>query len=85
MPGCTYWILEAALGKKSWLNPNAAGKNGVGILLANKYVKLVTATGALYENKVVWIKLEGVEGENIRLACVYAPNIPTIEDIYGIF
>lgn len=33
--------------------------------------------GALYENKVVRIKLEGVERGNIGIACVYAPNIPT--------
>ena len=26
MPGCSSWILEAAPGEKSWLNPNAAGK-----------------------------------------------------------
>ena len=77
MPGCASWILEAALGKRSWLNPNAAGKGGVGILLANKYARLVTATGALYDNRVVWIKLERVEGGNIGLACVYAPNNPT--------
>ena len=53
MPGCTSWILEAALGERSWLNPNAAGKGAVGILLANKYAKLVMDTGALYENRVV--------------------------------
>lgn len=77
VPGCASWVLEAAPGKRSWLNPNATGKGRVGILLANKYAKLVMATGALYENRVVWIKLEGVEGGNIGLACVYAPNIPT--------
>ena len=31
----------------------------------------------LYDNRVVWIKLEGIEGGNIGFACVYAPNIPT--------
>ena len=77
MPGCKSWVLEAAPGEQSWLNPNAAGKGGVGILLANKYARLVTATGSLYEDMVVWIKLEGVEGGNVGLACVYAPNIPT--------
>ena len=77
MPGCASWILEAAPGEKSWLNPNAAGKGRVGILLSNKYAKLVTAIGALYDNRVVWIKLEGVEGRNIGLACIYVPNIPT--------
>ena len=77
MPECASRVLEAAPGERSWLNPNAAGKGGVGILLANKYAKLVTATGALYENRVVWIKLEGVEGGNIGLACIYAPNILT--------
>ena len=76
MPGCASWILEAAPGKRSWLNPNAAGKRGVGILLANKYAKLVTATGALYENRVVWIKLERVERGNIGLACDICPKYP---------
>jgi hypothetical protein len=77
MPGCASWVLEAAPGERSWLNPNAAGKRCVGILLANKYARLVTATGSLYDDRVVWIKLEGVEGGNVGLACVYAPNIPT--------
>ena len=77
MPGYASWILEAAPGEKSWLNPNAAGKGGVGILLARKYARLVTDHGALYDNRVVWIKLEGIEGGNIGLICIYAPNIPT--------
>ena len=77
MPGCARWILEAAPGKKSWINPNAAGKGRVGILLAYKYARLVTDHGALYDNRVVWIKLEGVEGGIIGIACIYAPNIPT--------
>ena len=77
MPGYASWILEAAPGERSWLNPNAAGKGGVGIILAQKYAKLVTTHGALYDNRVVWVKLEGIEGGNIGLACVYALNIPT--------
>ena len=77
MPGYASWVLEAAPGERSWLNPNAAGKGGVGIILAQKYAKLVTTHGALYDNRVVWIKLEGIEGGNIGIACVYAPNIPT--------
>ena len=77
MPRYASWILEAAPGERSWLNPNAAGKGGVGIILAQKYAKLVTTHGTLYDNRVVWIKLEGIEGGNIGLACVYAPNIPT--------
>ena len=28
MPGCASWVLEAAPGERSWLNPNAAGKGG---------------------------------------------------------
>ena len=75
MPGCASWILEAALGERSWINPNTAGKGGVGILLTHKYARLVTYHMALYDDKVVWIKLEGIEGGNIRLACIYAPNI----------
>ena len=77
MPEYASWILEAALGERSWLNPNAAGKGGVGIILAQKYAKLVMTHGALYDNRVVWIKMEGIEGGNIGIACVYAPNIPT--------
>ena len=46
-----------------------------GILLSHKYARLIPMHGA--KNKVVWIKLEGVEGGNISIACVYAPNIPT--------
>lgn len=77
MPGCASWILEAAPGEKSWINPNAAGKGGVGILLTHKYARFVTEHGALYDDRVVWIKLEGIEGGNIGIACIYAPNIPT--------
>jgi hypothetical protein len=51
-------VLEAAPGERSWLNPNAAGKGGVGILLNSKYAKLVTEHEALYDNRVVWIKME---------------------------
>ena len=47
MPGCASWILEAAPGERSWINPNAAGKGGVGILLAHKYARFVTEHGAL--------------------------------------
>jgi hypothetical protein len=71
------WILEAASGERSWLNPKAARKGGVGIFLANKYVRLVTTTGLLYENRVIWIRLEEIGGGNVGLACVYSPNIST--------
>lgn len=77
MAGCASWIQETTPGERSWLNPNVAGKGGVGILVANKYARLVTSHGTLYDNRVVWIKLEGVEGGNVGIACVYAPNIPT--------
>ena len=77
MLGSVRWILEAAPWERSWLNPNVAEKGGVGILLAHKYARLVTEHEALYDNRVVWIKLEGIEGGNIRIACIYAPNIPT--------
>ena len=54
MPSYNNWILEATQGERSWLNPNVAGKEGImGILLAHKYVRLVTAHGAHYEDKVV--------------------------------
>ena len=77
MSGCASWVLEVAPGERSWINPNAVRKGGVGILLANKYARLVTATGSLYKDRVIWIELEGVEGWNVGLACVYAPNILT--------
>lgn len=77
MPGSESWILAAAPGEKSWINPNEAGKEGVGIIIPSRYAKLVTMHGALYDNRVVWVKLEGLEGGNLGLACVYAPNIPT--------
>lgn len=77
MLGCASWVLEASPRKCSWLNPNAASIGGLGILLNQKYAKLVTEHRALYDNKVVWIKMEGVEGKKIRIACVYVPNIPS--------
>lgn len=63
--------------KEVGLTPNAVSKGGVGILLSHKYARFVTKHGALYENRVVWIKLENIEGGNIGLACIYAPNKPT--------
>ena len=65
MLGCASWVLEATPGEKSWIDPNATGKGGVGILLAHRYARLVTDHGALYEDRVVWIKLEGIKGGNI--------------------
>lgn len=63
--GYASWILEVVPGERSWINPNAAGKGGVVILLASKYARLVTEHGVLYDNRLVWIKLEGVEGGKI--------------------
>ena len=77
MPECVSWILEAAPGERSWANPDAAGKGEVRILLAHTYTRLVTAHGSLFNDRVVWIKLEGIEGGNIGLPCIYAPNIST--------
>ena len=39
------WTPKAALGERSWLNPHAAWKRGVGILPANEYARLVTVHG----------------------------------------
>lgn len=74
--GYASWILEAASGERSWINFNPAGKRGVGILLASKYARLVTEHGALYDNRFVWLKMEGVEGGKFGFACLYVPNIP---------
>ena len=77
MYGSASWILEAASGKGSWANPDAAEKRRVEILLAHKYVRFVTAHDSFYNNRGVWIKLEDIEGGSIGLACIYAPNTPT--------
>lgn len=37
---------------------------------------MVMSHVSLYEDKAIWIKLEGIEGGNIEIACVDAPNIP---------
>ena len=42
MPRCASWILETAPGEKSWINPNAVGKGGIGILLSHKYTRFAT-------------------------------------------
>ncbi len=70
------WILEAALRERSWLNSSAAG-NRVEILITNKFAKLVTVTGALYDTRVVWVKLKRVEWENLEFVCIYAFEIIT--------
>ena len=77
LSGCASQIIEAAPGERSWLNPNAAGNGGVGILFNSKYAKLVTEYGSLYDDKVVWIKIKGVEGGKLGIAYIYASNIPT--------
>lgn len=46
----------------------------MGILLSNKYARLITSNGDLDKDRVVWIKREGIEGSNFGLACVYTPN-----------
>lgn len=80
MPWRQGWLLDAEAGYKSWLNPNGVGKGGVGTILATKYARLVIAAGSLMQNKVLWINLEGIDGGNLGIACVYAPNIPSQRD-----
>lgn len=75
MPWSTGWILEVEPGHKNWLNPDGAGKRGVGILLSSKYSRLVTPLGSLMNNRVVWTKMDGIEGGSLGIACVCAPNI----------
>ena len=74
MLGCASWVLEAALGERSWIYPNATNKGRVGILLAHKYTRLVTDHGVPNKDKVVWIKLKGIEGGNVGIVCIYTPN-----------
>ena len=62
MPGGASWILEATPGKRSWLNPNVAWKRGVDIIIAHKYAKLVTAHGALYDNRVIGLNSKELKG-----------------------
>lgn len=56
-------------------------KGGVGILLASKYARLVTSSRSIMSNRIVCIKMEGIEGSNIGIACVCAPNIPSQRNI----
>lgn len=63
MIGCSSWILEEAPRKRSWLNPNATCKIRVGVIFSSKNAKLPTMHGSFYENRIVWVKLEGIEGE----------------------
>ena len=75
MHGDTSWIQEAVPGERSWINPDAVGKIGVGIILSNKYARLIKDQGSLYDNRVVWVKLKDVEGGTLRITCIYAFNI----------
>lgn len=74
--GTSSWILEVGRGECSWLNLSATSRGGVGIILANKYASIVTMHGKLYKDIVAWIKLAGIQGGNVGIICVYAPNIP---------
>ena len=49
----------------------------MGIIFSSKYAKLVKDHGSLYDNRVVWLKLEGVKGGKLEITCIYAPNIST--------
>lgn len=53
MLGCASWILQVALGGRSWLIPNAIGKGGVGILIYRRYARLVTAHVTLFDESSV--------------------------------
>lgn len=55
------WILAAAPGERSWINPNVARKGGVGIIIASKFTKLVTMHGALYDNRVVGLSYKALK------------------------
>ena len=85
MPECASWILKTEPGERSWLNPNAAGKGRVGLLLAQKYARFVTDYGALYGNRIVWIKMEGIEarGETLKSHVFMRPTFQLIVGIYG--
>ena len=77
--------IGSGTGEEKLDKPNAAGKGGVGILLANKYARLVTATGSLYEDRVLWIKMEGVKEETSGLHVYMHATFPRRGEIYGIF
>ena len=85
MSGCASWILKATPGEKNWINPDAAEKEGVGVLLANKYAMLVTATRSLYKDRVLWIKMEGVKQKMSDLHVYMHATFPRKGDIYDIF
>lgn len=53
-------------------------KGELGFSFSNKLVGLVTTHGSPYEDRVVWVKLEGVEDSKIAIACICAPNIPMV-------
>ena len=75
MSRCTSYVLQSPPRKGSWLNPNVTGKRGWR-LYSHKYARLVTAHRVLYDNRVVWTKIEGIGGGNIGIACIYTSNIP---------
>ena len=70
MPWSTTWVLEVEPCYKSWLNPEWAEKGGVDILLASKYHGLVTSPRPIMNDRFVWIKMEGIEGGNLGIACI---------------
>ena len=53
---------------------NGAGKGGVGILRASQFARLVTLSKSIMNSRVVWIRMERLEG---GIACIYAPNVPS--------
>lgn len=49
----------------------------VGIKLSKKYSRLAITYNSLYDSRVVWIKLEGIQGNKFGIACIFTPNIST--------
>lgn len=68
------WILEVETCYKNWFNYNGARKGGACILLASKYVILVTSTGFIMNNRVIHVKMDGIGGGRSSIAYIYAPN-----------
>ena len=60
-----------------------AADGGVVLLLAHKFARFVTDHGALYGNRVVWIKIEGIEGGTLESCVFMRPTFQLTVGIYG--
>ena len=72
--GC---YLEAATGYNHLPGEPGTSKGGVAILLVPQWTTAIHSYGILYQNRVQWIILKGLQGGDLGIVNIYASNSST--------